>query len=165
MNPQPHGTNPYAPPTGGVAAPQDVVPSNDTSELFVQTLPSPALRAAGLCAVVTGLLLFFMCFRFVIVGVRGTVVTAAESAMIVGGILEIAVAWGVTGGRVATWFLALALAPLVGIVSLVTLLTGSIAGLFGIAMCVGNVVLLGVSFADVRRVGAARAALRRQLLS
>lgn len=155
-------TNPYAPPGGGGGG-DAAHDAGDTGDLFVRTLPSPALRAAGMCAVVTGILLLFMCFRFLLAGVTGTFVALTEVAMVAGGILELLVAWGVTGGRIGTWFLGIALTPVVGLLSLVTLLTGSFAGGFGGMMCIANVALLAVSFGDVRRIGAARAALKRHL--
>src|SRR5262249_3660697 len=115
--------DPYAPP-GGYAPPAPPLATGDTSELFLQTLPPPAMRAAGLCAVVTGILMLFMCFRFVLAGVYGPLVPLMEITLVVSGLLEFAVAWGVTGGRLATWILGLALTPVVALLSLVTLLTG-----------------------------------------
>jgi len=155
-------TNPYAPPgADGPGAAGSAVA--DTGDLFVQTLPPPALRAAGLCAVVTGILMLFMCFRFVLAGVVGPIVTVMQITLVVSGVLEFMVAWGVTGGRMTTWILGLALTPVVALLSLVTLLTGSIAGIFGGMLALVNVALLAASFGAVRRIGAARAALRRQL--
>jgi hypothetical protein len=123
--------DPYTAPRAPVGA--QIIPG-DATDVYIETLPSPMVRAAGAVAVLTGIAMFFSVLRFVLSGVEGPGAVIVEGVLVGLGVVEIAVAWGITGARGA-W-------------------------MFGMSLAVLQGVLLGVGFPKIRRMAQARAQMR-----
>ena len=151
-------SNPYAPPTHG---PHDIYADADSTDVYIDTLPTQAVRATGLSAILTGVVVLFMCMRLVLAIVPSPVFALLEGTLALVGVAHFGIAWGVTGGK--TWLLVVGLvfAPVVGVASLFVLLTGSIAGAMGMVLAVLNFVLLATNVGAVRKIAVANAAMKR----
>jgi hypothetical protein len=133
----------------------------DGADLYIETLPSPIVRAAGIAAMVTGITMLFACVRFFMSGAEGRSVLVAEGLLVVMAAVEFAVAWGVTGGRTALVFVGFAAAPVVGLLALFVLFTGAFVGSFGASLAMLDIVLLALALSKVRRMAVARSQMRR----
>jgi hypothetical protein len=181
--PQPPYGSPGAPAPGvfGAGAPYvsqlpvQPPPPKDSADLFVETLPSPTLRAAMVSAFATGMLLVLMGFRLVI-NVSGLVPAVIEGVMFLGAAAHFGVAWGLGNGRMAAAIGAFLLAPLVLLASGFTFFTGLTAtavtgnavsllsflpAAAGGTLTVLECVLVAVSFGAIRRIARAKDELRR----
>lgn len=150
--------NPYAPPTHGA---RDIYAGADSTDVYIDTLPTQALRATGLSAILTGIVVLFMCMRLVLAIVPSPGFAFLEGMLALVGAAHFGIAWGVTGGK--TWLVVVGLffSPLVGVASLFVLLTGSIAGAMGMVLAVLNFVLLATNVGAVRKIAVANAATKR----
>lgn len=155
--------NPYSPPARPQGAPAGQgapgLPT-DSTDLYIETLPSTIVRGAGICAAVTAIIMLFSLMRFLIGGAEGTFLVSIEGVLVLCALAEFGIAWGVTGGRVGWVIVGFGFTPLVLIVSALVLVTGSLVGMFGMSLAIVNVVLLALGYTKVRRMGQARAAMR-----
>jgi len=149
--------NPYAAPTAPIAP---GLPTDGT-DLYIETLPNAAVRMAGVAAVLTGVAMLFCCMRFILSGAEGFIVLGLEATFVLVAIAEFAIGWGVTGGRTPFVVLGFVVAPMVGLLSLFVLVTGALIGMFGGSLALLDLVLLGLCFSKVRRMGIARAEMKR----
>ena len=99
--------------------------------------------------------------RFVLSGAQGPLVWGFEAFLVACALVELAVAWGVTGGRLGWLVVGLAIAPVVGAASLFVLVTGAFVGMFGMSLALVSLTLLAIAMPKVRRMGRARAEMRR----
>jgi hypothetical protein len=148
--------NPYAAP----GAASDAIPG-DTTDVYIETLPSPVVRAAGGAALLTGIAMLFCCVRFVVAGASGPVALVIEGTLVFLALLEFGVGWGVTGARSGWIYAGFAAVPFVGIASLFVLATGAFAGMAGMSLAIVDLVLLCLGFSKVRRMGRARVQMKR----
>jgi hypothetical protein len=149
--------NPYSAPNAPIAP---GLPTDGT-DLYIETLPNAMVRMAGVAAVLTGVAMLFCCMRFVLSGAEGFLVLGLEATFVVVAIAEFAVGWGVTGGRTTLAILGFVVAPIVGILSLFVLVTGAFIGMFAGSLALLDLVLLGLAFSKVRRMGIARREMKR----
>jgi hypothetical protein len=157
---------PYAPP------PWQPRPA-DEADIFAASLPPVILKAAGICALVQGLLMLPFALRLAL-AISGETEEAATIDYYVGRgtvgiiiVVHIAVAIAsvasmrMMSGRLWASILAIVVSPLCGLASLVGLLTGALAGLFGIFLAVVTLILAAVNIGNVRRIAHARETLER----
>ena len=151
--------NPYDPPRA------ELVPDPhlglDSADLFIQTLPSPVLRTASLTWLALGLLSLFLAFRMVLSLVQNPLAGMLEAAEVVVGLAAFGVSTSVVRGSTGVAMVGFGLAPCALGLSVFALLTGSIAGLFGMAFSVFAVGLTAASLKDIAKIGMARRALKR----
>jgi hypothetical protein len=147
--------DPYAPPR----APSLAVGPTDDVDLFLETLPPPLLKAAFGALVIMGLVVLLLAVRLMIALVATPMAIALEAGHVVLGLLCFAVGWGIKSGHMPLLFVGFVVCPLVGVASIVALLTGSVGGLFGGALALTTVVLLAFNFQAVARIGRARRAI------
>lgn len=150
--------NPYAPPVHGA---RDIYANADSTDVYIDTLPTQALRVAGVSAILTGIVVLFMCLRLALAVIPTPVFAMLEGLLALIGAAHFAIAWGVTGGK--TWLLVagMVFSPFVGLASLFVLLTGSLAGAMGMVLAVLNFVLLATNIGAVRKIAVANAAMKR----
>lgn len=148
----------------------------DSADLFVETLPSPSLRAATITAIATGAILVLMAFRLVI-NVEGLVVNVIEGLMALGAFGHFVAAAKMGGGRMWAAILVFVLVPIVLLAAAFTFVTGvtatamtgqTVSLLSFFPAAIGGVlgvlesVLVGVSIPAIRRIARAKAELARQ---
>ena len=155
--------DPYAPPRAAPAAPAALAASDDV-DLYLETLPPPLLKAAFGALVIMGLVVLLLAVRLMIALVATPVAMALEAGHVVLGLSCFAVAWGIKNGYVPLLFVGFVVSPLVGIASIVALLTGSVGGLFGGALALTTLALLALNFGAVARIGRARRAMAQKAL-
>jgi hypothetical protein len=141
----------------------------------VETLPSPALRAATIVAIATGMVLVLMAFRL-LVNVGGLVPTILESLMLAAAIAHFAIAWGLGNGKMAAAIGTFVLIPVVLLASAFTFFTGLTATALtgdavsllsfipaaaGGTLAVLECVLVAVSMGRIHRIARAKAELAR----
>jgi hypothetical protein len=156
--------------------PLAAAPVKDSADLFVETLPTPGLRAAIISAIATGGLLVLMAFRLILNVEGSVVVNVIECLMLFSGAAHFLCAGKLGNGRLWAALLLFALVPVVLIAALFTLVTGLTAtaltgepmallsffpamagGVLGVVECV----LTAVSLPVIRRIGRAKAELKR----
>jgi hypothetical protein len=165
------GTTPYVSsiPYAHVGAPKD------SADLFLETLPTPALRAATMAAIATAMVLVLMAFRL-LVNVSGLVPTVVESLMLAAAAGHFAIAWGLGNGRIAAAIGTFVMVPFVLLASAFTFLTGLTATALtgeavsllsfipaaaGGTLAVLETVLVAVSMGAIGRIARAKAELKR----
>lgn len=132
----------------------------DSTDYYVHTLPPPVLKALGGALIVAGILMCFLGFRLML-AVQGSIASMLIAAHMLLGVPHFFLAYGVTAGKMWCMIVALLCAPAVGVLSVFALLTGSLAGLFGIALAVTLLVLIAVNFGNVSRIAHARREMQR----
>ncbi|WP_394835628.1 hypothetical protein LVJ94_01700 [Pendulispora rubella] len=140
----------------------------DSADLFVQTLPPPLLKLAGLASLLGGLVNLFLVMQFFVAMSAWNARPGAWLSAILGllslmGVLYLAVAWGIVKGKLSLVIVGLVVAffSLVGSVASL-LFVISLAGLGAIGLSVVNVVLLLLNMPNVQRISRAYRALRTQ---
>jgi hypothetical protein len=150
--------NPYVAP-GAPVGPDAI--QGDSTDVYIETLPSPSVRAAGGAALLTGIAMLFMVTRFLLADASGPAALVVMGVLALLAVVEFGVAWGVTGARSGWIYAGFVAAPFVGLMSLLVLATGSFAGMAGMSLALVDLVLLSLSFGKVRRMGRARAQMKR----
>jgi len=150
-------SDPYAPPKAEAAGEPEI--GKDSADLFIDTLPSPALRATGVVWLVLGLLSLFLGLRMLLSLRESSVAAALEAGQVALGISAFAVGSALMRGRPFAALVGFALSPFAFGLSLFALVTGSLAGLFGLGIALLAVVLTAVTLKEVAKVGRARRAL------
>jgi hypothetical protein len=153
-------SNPYAAPQ------QPGAPSYgnaDATDIFVDTLPTPRVRAAGVAAIITGVATLFVCLQLVL-ATRGPVALALQGMMAAIGLAYFGVAWGVASGRVWTAVGGMLLAVFSGLLLAFTfLMSGALSCLMAAAGGLVTLVFLATNLGAIRKMGRARAALPKSL--
>jgi hypothetical protein len=151
-------SNPYAAPR----KPNEPSYGNaDTTDLFVDTLATPQVRAAGMAAIVTGVATLFVCFQLVI-NTRGPVAMLLEALTAAIGVAHFGIAWGVTRGRAWMAICGMLLAVFSGLLLGATfLMTGGFSCLIAGTGALVTLVFLAVNLGTIRKMGRARAAMDR----
>jgi hypothetical protein len=150
--------NPYTAPSAPIAP---GLPT-DSTDLYIETLPSPMVKTAGIAAILTGVAMLFCCVRFLLSGADGWLPLVIDAIFASVALIEFAVGWGVTGGRTLFVIVGFVAAPIVGILSLFVLVTGAFIGMFGGALALVDIIFLALAFPKVRRMGIARAEMKRR---
>jgi hypothetical protein len=151
-------SNPYAAPQ------QPSAPSYgnaDTTDIFVDTLATPRVRAAGIAAIITGVATLFVCLQLVI-ATRGPVALALEAVMAAIGVAHFGVAWGIASGRAWTAIGGMFLAVFSGLLLAFTfLMSGALSCLMAAAGALTTLIFLAMNLGAIRKMGRARAAMDR----
>ncbi|WP_394846158.1 hypothetical protein LZC95_01685 [Pendulispora brunnea] len=141
----------------------------DSADLFVQTLPPPLLKLAGLASLLAGLVDLFLVMQFFVAmsawsARPGPVLSAILGLLFVMGILYLTVAWGIVKGKIPFVIVGLFAAFFSLLASGASLLfVISLAGLGAIGLSMVNVVLLLLNMSNVQRISRAYRALRTQV--
>jgi CHASE2 domain-containing sensor protein len=155
---QPHH-NPYAPPVQH----GDVNPNADSADLFIETLPSTTLRAAMISLVATAILLVFTILQIVAVASYGTVGAVYLVILAVLAVAHLSLVFAVRRGSLIAAVVVFVMTPVTALsaafmlLSIISLLPLTVMGL-----AVVNAVLVGVSWTNIRRIGIARDAMKKQ---
>jgi CHASE2 domain-containing sensor protein len=152
--------NPYAAPKADLT--RDPHAGKDSADLFIETLPSPVLRAAGVAWLVTGILNLFLAFRMILSLVATPVALLLEASHVAVGLVAFAVGAGLMRGRRVASLAGLALTPFTLGLSAFALVTGSLAGLFGVVLTFVSIALTLATLKEVGRIGEARRALSQR---
>lgn len=155
--------NPYASPSTGSASESGKkieLGHADQADLFLQSLPPLLLKAAVFVQLMASAFMLLFAVRLVLAVYQDSFAIFLEVAHVVVGVGGFFVVRGVVRGSTPAWIAGVVLAPIAAIASLFALVTGSIGGLFCGGLSVATVVLLGVNYENVKRIGVARKALR-----
>lgn len=133
----------------------------DTTDIFVDTLPTPQVRAAGMAAIVTGVATLFVCLQLVI-NTRGTVALVLEAVTAAIGVAHFGVAWGVARGRAWMAICGMLLAVFsVLLLGATFLMTGGFSCLMAGTGALVTLIFLALNLGAIRKMGRARAAMDR----
>lgn len=153
--------NPYAAPT------KPTEPSYgdaDTVDIFVDTLPTPPVRAAGVAAILTGVAMLFVVMQLVL-GAHGRVAYVLEVLVCSLGCGHFVVAWGIASGRGWTAIGGMLQSILAGLLLMITfLMSGALSCIMATAATIVTLVLLAVNLGAIRKMGRARVAMERATL-
>jgi hypothetical protein len=151
--------NPYAPPR--TDAPVDPHAGMDSADLFIESLPPPVLKAAGLSWLASGAIASLLLVRLLLNVEQNAFAGLLEAGQLILALGSFAVGVGLLRGYPALAVVGFVLAPFTFGSSVFALLTGSIAGLAGISVSGLAVLLTLVSWKALGKVSAARVALAR----
>ena len=141
--------------------------------MFVATLPPTVLKAAAICALLQGLLMLPFALRLGL-AISGDTEEAARLDYWVGrGTVGVIVVLHVVlavanlasirmlSGRLWASIVVMVTSPLCGLVSLIGLATGALAGLFGMLLAVVTFIFAAITIGSVRRIGKAKETLEK----
>lgn len=133
----------------------------DTADIFVDTLPTPHVRGAGIAAIITGVATLFVVLQLVM-GARGVVAVVLEIVLAVTGSAQFGVAWGVASGRAWTAIGGMLLELVGGLLLAITfLVSGALSCLMAGTGALITLILLAMNLGAIRKMGRARAAMDR----
>lgn len=150
--------NPYAAP-GKQSEPS--YGDADTADIFVDTLPTPHVRGAGIAAIITGVAMLFVVLQLVM-GARGWLAYVLEALLAAVAVTHFGVAWGVASGRAWTAIGGMLFTILGGMLLLMTfVVSGALSCLMAGAGALITLILLGMNLGQIRKMGRAREAMER----
>jgi hypothetical protein len=153
--------NPYAAPT---KPSEPSYGDADTVDIFVDMLPTPHVRAAGVAAILTGVAMLFVCLQLVM-GARGAIALLLEVLVCAVGVGHFVVAWGIASGRGWTAIAGMLQSIFAGLLLMVTfVLSGALSCLMAGAAALVTLILLAINLGAIRKMGRARAAMARSLI-
>jgi len=150
--------NPYAAPT---KPSEPSYGDADATDIFVDTLPTPHVRGAGIAAIITGVGMLFVVLQLVM-GARGLVALALEVLLAAVAIGHFGVAWGVAGGRAWAAIGGMLLSVFGGLLLAGTfLMSGALSCLMAGSGALITLLFLAMNLGAIRKMGRARAAMDR----
>ena len=150
--------NPYAAPTKPT---QPSYGDADTADIFVDMLPTPAVRAAGVAAILAGVAMLFVVMQLIL-GAHGRVAYVLEVLVCAIGCGHFAVAWGIAGGRGWTAIGGMLQSLLAALLLMATfLMSGALSCVMATVATIVTLVLLAVNLGAIRKMGRARMAMER----
>jgi hypothetical protein len=149
--------NPYAAPSTESG---DARPTGDDVDLYMATLPSDRVRAAGISSLVAGVSTLLMAVQTAMVHARSTTGMALAGILVALAFAFFGTARGIANGKLVWLIVGIATGLATGLCSLVVLLAVSFVGMVGGLVVFVTITLLALSFGEVQKMSRARRQLR-----
>lgn len=144
---------PYRAPGAG---PND---GGESVDLFIETLPTAKVRAAGVAAMIAGAGMTLTALQVLMLARNPAILLLYGVPTVCLALAYFTVSWGIVGSRMWVVALAFVAIPIACVVSLVVLFTVSLVGLIDGILAIVLLALISSAVRDVRRMASARARL------